>query len=112
MVNAKREAPGDLQKAGRGSADIRRHGRAKVRQRSYFGTREYAFLTAGRSTFAWFGVIAFLSAAISVGVAIAINFFDPTIQDESYLEEEFGLRYWQQFSITTRSRPAYFISKT
>ena len=66
----------------------------------------------GRSTFVWFGVIAFLSAAVSVGVAFAINFFDPTIQDESYLEEEFGLPVLATIQHYDTQQPAYFISKT
>jgi uncharacterized protein involved in exopolysaccharide biosynthesis len=67
---------------------------------------------AGRSTLVWFFVLAFLSAGISLGLAFIINFFDPAIQDESYLEEEFGLPVLATIQHYDTQQPAYFISKT
>jgi capsular polysaccharide biosynthesis protein len=60
----------------------------------------------------WFFVLAFLSAGISLGLAFIINFFDPAIQDESYLEEEFGLPVLATIQHYDTQQPAYFISKT
>ena len=67
---------------------------------------------AGRSTLVWFFVLAFLSAAVSLGLAFIINFFDPTIHDEIYLEQEFGLPVLATIQHYDTRQPAYFISKT
>ena len=67
---------------------------------------------AGRSTLVWFFVLAFLSATVSIGLAFAINYFDPTIQDEAYLEEEFGLPVLAAIQHYDTRQPDYFIAKT
>ncbi|HXG51602.1 MAG TPA: hypothetical protein VNN77_09390 [candidate division Zixibacteria bacterium] len=46
---------------------------------------------AGLPTFLWIILIGFFSTAVSVGVAFVMNYFDPTVQDELSIEEEFGL---------------------
>jgi uncharacterized protein involved in exopolysaccharide biosynthesis len=46
---------------------------------------------AGRSTTTWIFVIAFFAAAVSIGIAFVMNYFDPTVQDEFSIEEEFGV---------------------
>jgi uncharacterized protein involved in exopolysaccharide biosynthesis len=49
------------------------------------------FLPDGRSTTLWLFVIMFFSGAIAVGLAFVMHYFDPTVQDEVSIEEEFGL---------------------
>jgi uncharacterized protein involved in exopolysaccharide biosynthesis len=46
---------------------------------------------AGRSIFVWAIVIAFISVGAAVGTAFAVNYFDPTVQDEISVENEIGL---------------------
>jgi capsular polysaccharide biosynthesis protein len=67
---------------------------------------------AGRSTLLWFFVITFLSAAISVGLAFGINYFDPAVQDESYVEQEFGLPILATIQHYDTQQPDYFIAKS
>ena len=112
VVNAKRDALALYKKRAEearisDAMDEQKFGNAVILERATMPLSR-----DGRSTFVWFGVIAFLSAAVSVGVAFAINFFDPTIQDESYLEEEFGLPVLATIQHYDTQQPAYFISKT
>ncbi len=67
---------------------------------------------AGRSTLVWFMVITFLSAAISIGVAFAINYLDPSVQDEAYVEEEFGLPVLATIQHYDTQQPDYFIARS
>ena len=46
---------------------------------------------AGRSSLLWMFVITFFASAIAVGIAFVMHYFDPTVQDEVSVEEEFGL---------------------
>ncbi|HEU4772877.1 MAG TPA: hypothetical protein VFS68_12045, partial [Candidatus Udaeobacter sp.] len=46
---------------------------------------------AGRSTTLLILVIMFFAAAVSIGFAFVMNYFDPTVQDEFSIEEEFGV---------------------
>jgi uncharacterized protein involved in exopolysaccharide biosynthesis len=65
---------------------------------------------AGRSTLVWFVLIAILSAGAAVGVAFAISYLDPTVQDEAYIEEEFGLPVLATIQHYDTRQPDYFIS--
>ena len=112
VVNAKRDALALYKKRAEearisDAMDEQKFGNAVILERA-----SMPLPAAGRSTFMWFQVIAFLSAAISVGVAFAINFFDPTIHDESYLEEEFGLPVLAAIQHYDTRQPDYFIAKT
>ncbi|MGE5217907.1 MAG: GumC family protein [Chloroflexota bacterium] len=66
---------------------------------------------AGRSTLVWFVVIVVLSGAAAFGVAFGINYLDPTIQDEAYVEEEFGLPVLATIQHYDTQHPDYFIAK-
>ena len=66
---------------------------------------------AGRSTLMWFIIITFLSAGVSIGVAFAINYLDPTVQDEAYVEAEFGLPVLATIQHYDTRQPDYFIAK-
>jgi uncharacterized protein involved in exopolysaccharide biosynthesis len=68
--------------------------------------------SAGQSTLVWFILIAFLAAALSVGAAFVVNYFDPTIQDEGYVEEEFGVPILATIQHYDTQQPDYFIAKT
>jgi uncharacterized protein involved in exopolysaccharide biosynthesis len=46
---------------------------------------------AGRSSLVWFFVITFFAGAVSIATAFVMHYFDPTVQDEVSIEEEFGL---------------------
>jgi succinoglycan biosynthesis transport protein ExoP len=46
---------------------------------------------AGRSTILWLLVITFFAAAVSIGFAFVMNYFDPSVQDEISMEQEFGV---------------------
>jgi uncharacterized protein involved in exopolysaccharide biosynthesis len=45
----------------------------------------------GTSTILWILVITFFATAVSIGFAFIMNYFDPTVQDEISIEEEFGV---------------------
>jgi uncharacterized protein involved in exopolysaccharide biosynthesis len=68
--------------------------------------------SASRSTFKWFIIITFLSAGTAIGVAFVINYLDPTVQDEAYVEEEFGLPVLATIQHYDTRQPDYFIAKT
>ncbi|MGH7793865.1 MAG: GumC family protein [Candidatus Binatia bacterium] len=65
---------------------------------------------AGYSTFLWVLLIAFFSTAVSVGVAFVVNYFDPTVQDEAYVEDEFGLPVLATIEHYDTQKPGYFIA--
>ena len=67
---------------------------------------------ASRSTLVWFIVIVFLSGGIALGVAFAIDYVDPTVRDEAYVEEEFGLPVLATIQHYDTQQPDYFIAKT
>jgi len=111
-VNAKRDALALYKKKAEearisDAMDEQKFGNAVILERA-----SMPLPPAGRSTFVWFGIIAFLSAAISVGVAFAMNFLDPTVQDEAYVEEEFGLPILATIQHYDTRQPDYFIAKT
>jgi uncharacterized protein involved in exopolysaccharide biosynthesis len=66
----------------------------------------------GYSTFLWFLVIAFFSGALAAGTAFVMNYFDPTVQDEVYVEEEFGVPVLATIQHYDTQKPDYFIATT
>ena len=46
---------------------------------------------AGRSNTVWILVISFFAGGIAIGAAFVMHYFDPTVQDEVSIEEEFGV---------------------
>ena len=112
VVNAKKDALALYKKKAEearisDAMDEQKFGNAVIMERA-----SMPLPPAGRSTLVWFGVIAFVSAAISVGVAFGINFLDPTVQDESYVEEEFGLPILATIQHYDTRQPDYFIAKS
>jgi uncharacterized protein involved in exopolysaccharide biosynthesis len=68
--------------------------------------------TTGYPTFLWFLIIAFFSGAIAVGVAFVMNYFDPTVQDEAYVEDQFGVPVLATIQHYDTQKPDYFIAAT
>lgn len=66
--------------------DEQKFGNASVLERAAMPLRE-----AGRSMTLLILVITFFAAAVSIGVAFVMNYFDPTVQDEFSMEQEFGV---------------------
>jgi uncharacterized protein involved in exopolysaccharide biosynthesis len=64
----------------------------------------------GFSTSLWVLLIAFFATAISVGAAFVMNYFDPAVQDEAYVEEEFGLPVLATIQHYDTQTPDYFIA--
>jgi uncharacterized protein involved in exopolysaccharide biosynthesis len=67
---------------------------------------------SGYPTLLWFLVIAFFSGAIGVGTAFVMNYFDPTVQDEAYVEDEFGVPVLATIQHYDTEKPDYFIATT
>jgi uncharacterized protein involved in exopolysaccharide biosynthesis len=65
---------------------------------------------AGFSTPLWLLIIGFFATAVSVGAAFVMNYFDPTVQDEAYVEEEFGLPVLATIQHYDTEQPGYFIA--
>jgi uncharacterized protein involved in exopolysaccharide biosynthesis len=64
----------------------------------------------GFSTSLWVLLIAFFATAISIGAAFIMNYFDPAVQDEAYVEEEFGLPVLATIQHYDTQTPDYFIA--
>lgn len=91
MVNAKREALALYKKRAEearisDAMDEQNFGNAFILERA-----SQPLPYAGRSSLLWLFVISFLASAIAVGLAFVMHYFDPTVQDEVSVEEEFGL---------------------
>jgi uncharacterized protein involved in exopolysaccharide biosynthesis len=67
---------------------------------------------AGFPIFLWFLIIAFFSGAIAVGMAFVMNYFDPTVQDEAYVEDAFGVPVLATIQHYDTQKPDYFIATT
>jgi uncharacterized protein involved in exopolysaccharide biosynthesis len=65
---------------------------------------------AGFPTLLWVLIIGFFSAALSVGAAFVMNYFDPTVQDETYVEYEFGMPVLATIQHYDTQQPHYFIA--
>ena len=65
---------------------------------------------AGFPTFVWVVLIGFFSAALSTGLAFVVNYFDPTVQDETYIEDEFGVPVLATIQHYDMQQPEYFIA--
>jgi uncharacterized protein involved in exopolysaccharide biosynthesis len=65
---------------------------------------------AGRSTLVWFVIITIFCGASAIGVAFGINYLDPTIQDEAYIEEEFGVPVLATIQHYDTRQPDYFVA--
>lgn len=65
---------------------------------------------AGFPTFLLVLVIVFFSTGLSVAVAFVMNYFDPTVQDEAYVEEEFGVPVLATIQHYDTQKPEYFIA--
>jgi uncharacterized protein involved in exopolysaccharide biosynthesis len=65
---------------------------------------------AGYSTVVWLILIALLSGVVAVGAAFIMNYFDPTVQDEGYVEREFGLPVLATIEHYDTQQPGYFIA--
>jgi uncharacterized protein involved in exopolysaccharide biosynthesis len=65
---------------------------------------------AGIPTYIWVLAIAFFATAASIGVAFVMSYFDPTVQDEAYVEEEFGLPVLATIQHYDTQVPDYFIA--
>jgi uncharacterized protein involved in exopolysaccharide biosynthesis len=65
---------------------------------------------AGRSTLVWFAIITIFCGASAIGVAFGINYLDPTIQDEAYIEEEFGVPVLATIQHYDTRQPDYFVA--
>jgi uncharacterized protein involved in exopolysaccharide biosynthesis len=65
---------------------------------------------AGFPIFMWVVIIGFLSTALSVGVAFVMHYFDPTVQDEAYVEDEFGVPVLATIQHYDTQKPDYFIA--
>jgi uncharacterized protein involved in exopolysaccharide biosynthesis len=112
VVNAKRDALALYKKKAEearisDAMDEQKFGNAYILDRA-----SMPLPPAGRSTLVWFMIITFLSAAISIGVAFAINYLDPSVQDEAYVEEEFGLPVLATIQHYDTQQPDYFIARS
>jgi uncharacterized protein involved in exopolysaccharide biosynthesis len=67
---------------------------------------------AGFPTVLWIMLIGFVSAALSVGAAFVMNYFDPAVPDEAYVEDEFGVPVLATIQHYDTQKPDYFIATT
>ena len=90
-VNAKRDALGLYKKRAEearisDAMDEQKFGNAAILERAM-----PPIPPAGRSNILWILVITFFAGAVAVGAAFVMHYFDPTVQDEVSVEEEFGV---------------------
>jgi uncharacterized protein involved in exopolysaccharide biosynthesis len=112
VVNAKKEALALYKKRAEearisDAMDEQKFGNAVILERAAMPLRP-----AGRSTLTWVIVLSILAAVVAVSMAFAFNYFDPTIQDEMYVEEEFGVPILATIQHYDTQQPDYFIAKT
>jgi uncharacterized protein involved in exopolysaccharide biosynthesis len=91
MVNAKRDALALYKKRAEearisDAMDEQKFGNAFILERAGLQLRY-----AGFSTTLLFVLIMFFSGSIAIGLAFLMHYFDPTVQDEVSIEQEFGL---------------------
>jgi uncharacterized protein involved in exopolysaccharide biosynthesis len=90
-VNAKKEALGLYKKKSEearisDAMDEQKIGNAYILEKATMPLPR-----AGRSVFIWGIMIAILSLGVAIGTAFAVNYLDPTVQDEINVEDETGL---------------------
>ena len=91
VVNAKRDALALYKKRAEearisDAMDEQKFGNAFILEKASLPLPPY-----GRGTLLWIIVITFFAGAVSIGFAFVMNYFDPTVQDEFSIEEEFGV---------------------
>jgi uncharacterized protein involved in exopolysaccharide biosynthesis len=84
--------------------DEQKFGNVVILERASFS------LPAGYPTWLWIVLIGFVSTALSVAAAFVMNYFDPTVPDEAYVEEEFGVPVLATIQHYDTQAPDYFIA--
>jgi uncharacterized protein involved in exopolysaccharide biosynthesis len=112
IVNTKKEALALYQKRGEearisDAMDEQKFSNVVILERA-----SLPLAPAGFPTFFWFLIIGFFSSAIALGVAFVVNYFDPTVQDEAYVEDAFGVPVLATIQHYDTQKPDYFIATT